>query len=442
MNRKKPNIVFIFSDQQRPDTLGCYGQKLPVSQNLDKLAANGVKFNNAYTIQPVCGPARACLQTGKYATEIGCYRNDIALPLDQKTIADWLNQCGYETGYVGKWHLASQGSMQNYKTKPVPRHLRGGYRDYWMASDVLEFTSDGYGGHIFDSNMNKIEFKGFRADRITDYAIEFIESRKGEQPFFLFLSHIEPHHQNNHGRYEGPVGSKEKFANYDIPGDLIETQGDWRENYSDYLGCCHSLDVNVGRVIESIEKMGFNENTLIIYTSDHGSHFKTRNSEYKRSCHDSSIHIPLIIYGPGFEGGKVIEELVDLLNLPPTILEAADMAVPEEMQAQPLQKLVDGEVGEWQEEVFIQISESHVGRAIRTNKWKYSVRAHGKSGWENASSESYVDDFLYNLEVDPYEKNNLVEDAKYKLVREELCTRLKRRMKKAGESVPEIKSVY
>jgi arylsulfatase A-like enzyme len=126
----QPNILFILSDQQRWDTLGCYGQELDVTPNLDRMAAEGVRFENAFTCQPLCGPARACLQTGKYATETGCFRNRIALPLDETTIAHRLSDAGYEVGYIGKWHLATTYGMgdadANYRTQPVPPERRGG----------------------------------------------------------------------------------------------------------------------------------------------------------------------------------------------------------------------------------------------------------------------------------------------------------------------------
>jgi len=154
----KPNILFLFSDQQRWDTCGCYGQKLNVTPNLDKMAEKGVRFENAFTCQPVCGPARACLQTGKYATETGCVINNIMLPKDEKTIADHLSGNGYEVGYIGKWHLAScgpTGGPDDFQTKAVPPDLRGGYKDFWLASDVLEFTSHSYDGHMFNADGNK-----------------------------------------------------------------------------------------------------------------------------------------------------------------------------------------------------------------------------------------------------------------------------------------------
>ncbi len=383
--------------------------------------------------------ARACIQTGKYGTEVGCFRNGIELPLDERTIAHHLADSGYQVGYVGKWHLASTRGEANYRTEPVPPIRRGGYRDYWVASDVLEFTSHGYDGYLFDDQMNKVEFEGYRTDRVTDFALDFIEKgNKEEKPFFLMLSHIEPHHQNDRDQYEGPEGSKERFKDYQVPGDLQDTKGDWRENYPDYLGCCNSLDNKLGRIMDKLEELGIDDNTVVIYTSDHGSHFRTRNGEYKRSCHEASIRIPMIAYGPGFTGGKEISELVSLLDVPSTIMSAAGVEQPDYMQGRPLQQLASGDVEDWREEVFLQISESQVGRAIRTDRWKYSVQAPHKNGADDPTSTVYVEDFLYDLENDPYEKNNLAEDADYVEIRKDLANRLKRAMESAGEETPTI----
>jgi len=445
MNTQKPNIVFLFSDQQRWDTLGCYGQELDVTPNLDKMASEGVRFENAFSCQPVCGPARSCLQTGKYATETGCFRNGIALPLDEKTIAHRLSDSGYEVGYIGKWHLASTGGTGDrdvdYQAKAIPPERRGGYKDYWLASDILEFTSHGYDGHMFNADMEKIEFPRdrYRVDCLTDFAVDYMRSRTSNKPFFLFVSYIEPHHQNDHKRYEGPKGSKEKFSDYKVPGDLNGKDGDWRENYPDYLGCINSLDAAVGQIRDELQDLGIAENTLVIYTSDHGSHFRTRNSEYKRSCHESSIRLPMIAYGPGFSGGKVVKNLISLIDIPPTILAAANIDTPETMRGRPVQPLVNGTEKNWPEEVFLQISESQIGRAIRTSKWKYSVRASGEvHPIKTDHSDEYIEDFLYDLENDPYESNNLVEDKAYREVRAELQKTLIRRMIEAGEKEPLI----
>lgn len=436
---KQKNIVFYFADQQRWDTLGCYGQKLPVTPHLDELARQGTRFENAYTCQPVCGPARACLQSGMYATQTGCYRNDIELPLTIHPLASYFNEAGYETAYVGKWHLASNKQKGlRYATSAVPEERRGGYRDYWMAADVLEFTSHGYNGFVFGMNCEKHEFIGYRADCINNYAIDYLHNREREKPFFLFISQIEPHHQNDHHRFEGPDGSKERFANYEVPGDLEGTQGNWRENYPDYLGQCASLDANVGRLVDTLKEMGEWENTILIYTADHGSHFCTRNKEYKRSCHDGCTHIPLIICGPGFEGGQVREEMVSLLDLPTTLLDCAGIEKPEQFVGRSLLSLMRGEAKDWPKSVFMQISESQVGRAIRTKDWKYSVRADA-DGWNESSADVYYEDYLYDLNRDPHERNNLAESLEHEEVRRDLAALLVRHMEQAGEKAPEIR---
>jgi len=432
---RKPNILFIFSDQQRWDTLGCYGQPLDVTPNLDKMAKDGVRFESAFTCQPVCGPARAALQTGRYPTEMGCYTNGRPLPESEPTLARYLAEAGYEVGYIGKWHLAKTG------TQPVPPEQRGGYKDFWLASDVLEFTSHSYDGHMFNSEMQQVDFPKdrYRVDCLTDFAVDYLTNRNGEKPFFLFISYIEPHFQNDHKCFEGPRGSKEKYKDFTVPGDLAGTEGDWKESYPDYLGCCNSLDENVGRLRAELDRMGIVDDTLVIYTSDHGCHFKTRNSEYKRSCHDGSIRIPMIACGPGWKGGKVVSDLVSLIDLPPTVLAAAGVKPAPGMRGRPLQELVDGTARDWPDEVFVQISESQVGRAIRTKKWKYSVRAPEKKGASDPGSDVYVEDFLYDLESDPHERSNLVADPEFIDVRKGLAERLKKRMAAVGEKEPEIR---
>jgi uncharacterized sulfatase len=438
----KPNIIFVFSDQQRWDTCGCYGQPLNLTPNLDEMAREGVRFAHAYTPQPVCGPARACIQTGKYATEIGCHTNNRMLPLDEKTIAHYLSESGYEVGYIGKWHLASsgpKGGADDFQKKPIPPERRGGYADFWIASDLLEFTSHSYDGFMFDGRMQKREFPAgrYRVDAQTDWVLEYLQTRNGQKPFFLFISYLEPHHQNDHRHFEGPHGSKERFQDYQIPGDLAGAEGDWQEEYPDYLGCINSLDQNLGRIRDELARLGLADNTLVIYTSDHGSHFRTRNSEYKRSCHDACIRIPMVAVGPGFKGGTVIDEMVNLMDLPPTILQAADTTPPDTMRGRPLQDLVDGHAVDWPQEVFLQISESQCGRAVRTKKWKYSVRAPDKTG-QDAGSDGYVEDFLYDLESDPHERNNLVAASDHFETRQMLSRVLKRRMVAAGEAEPQI----
>ena len=431
------NIIFYFTDQQRWDTCGCFGQPLDITPNLDALAREGVKFDNAFSPQPVCGPCRALFQTGKYPTETGCFRNNIMLPAGVKTLGQYIEEAGYETAYIGKWHLASDGELEkppsiDHTVTAIPRELRGGYTGFWRAADVLEFTSHGYDGFVFDENDRRVDFKGYRADCINDMALEFLDGYTGEKPFFMTISQIEPHHQNDRKHYEGPEGSKERFRDFILPEDLKALGGNAAEEYPDYLGQCASLDENLGRLVAKLKEKGLYENTVILFASDHGSHFLTRNrdehlngyDDYKRSCHDACLHVPLVIAGGPYRGGRTVEELVSTASLPKTILALAGVDVGGAMIGENLLDVVEKKADNRPNEIFAQISESRVGRCIRTARYTYSVYAPGVNGGEAAASDRYADDFLYDMEQDPHQLNNVVTDPAYAQVKAELRARL------------------
>ncbi len=431
------NIIFYFTDQQRWDTCGCFGQPLDITPNLDALAREGVKFDNAFSPQPVCGPCRALFQTGKYPTETGCFRNNIMLPASVKTLGQYIEEAGYETAYIGKWHLASDGELEkpptiDHTVTAIPRELRGGYTGFWRTADVLEFTSHGYDGFVFDENDQRVDFKGYRADCINDMALEFLDGYTGEKPFFMTISQIEPHHQNDRKHYEGPEGSKERFRDFILPEDLKALGGNAAEEYPDYLGQCASLDENLGRLVAKLKEKGLYENTVILFASDHGSHFLTRNrddhlngyDDYKRSCHDACLHVPLVIAGGPYRGGRAVEELVSTASLPKTILALAGVDVGEAMIGENLLDVVEKKADNRPNEIFAQISESRVGRCIRTARYTYSVYAPGVNGGAAAASDRYADDFLYDMEQDPHQLNNVVADPVYAQVKAELRERL------------------
>lgn len=445
------NIIFYFTDQQRADTCGCFGQPLEVTPNLDRLAEEGVKFDHAYSPQPVCGPCRALFQTGRYATDTGCFRNNVILPHNVKTLANYIEEAGYETAYIGKWHLASDGGLEespiiDHTITAVPKELRGGYSGFWRASDVLEFTSHGYDGYVFDENNNRLDFKGYRADCIMDFALDFFQQRDKEKPFFMTISQIEPHHQNDRNHYEGPEGAKETYKDYVLPADLELLPGDYREEYPDYLGQCASLDENLGRLVQRLKDEGIYEDTVIIFASDHGSHFKTRNrdghlngyDDYKRSCHDACLRVPFVIAGGPFKGGIAVEELVSTESLPKTILALAGVDVGQQMIGENLLDVAKGKIHNRPNEIYAQISESRVGRAIRTADYKYAVYAPGVKGGEAAASNLYADDFLYDLEKDPNEINNLIKNESYQVIKETLREKLLNWIEKVEHTRPVI----
>lgn len=431
---KRKNIIFYFSDQQRWDTVN-----ERVTPNLMKLAEEGTLFENNFTCQPVCGPARACLQSGIYATQVECYWNGIALPRDITPLARYFNNAGYQTAYIGKWHLASDrypGIGVHCEKTAIPKDRQGEYQ-YWRAADCLEFTSHGYDGYVFDGDGNQIDFKGYRADCINDFALEYLDKRDTEKPFFMFISQLEPHHQNDHNTIEGYKETIEQFKDYPIPDDLSFLKGNYKKEYPDYISAINRLDYNVGRLVDKLKELGIYDDTIIIYTSDHGAHFKTRNPEYKRSCHESASRTPLIIKGGGFEAGRVEKRLSSLIDLPPTMLSMAGIDIPKNYMGIDLTTQINAP-DKKRDCVFMQISESQCGRAIRTDRFKYAVRDLSPVGYAHHSSKVYFEDYLYDLQNDPIEKHNLIKNPKYAKIRQELKYLLLDQMKNAGEEPPVI----
>lgn len=428
---KQPNIIVFFTDQQRWDTTGVHDNPLNLTPNFDRMARNGTDVHYSFTCQPVCGPARSCLQTGLYATETGSYRNGIPLDENSKTLAHYFNEAGYDTAYIGKWHLADS-SLHG----AVPASARGGY-DYWLAANLLEFVSDAYDMVLYNNDEEAVKLPGYRVDAQTDAAIDYIDDHQ-DNPFFMFLSYIEPHHQNHRDDYPAPIGYAEKYRSQWIPSDLAALGGSTHQHLAGYLGMIKRLDEALGRLMDALVSLDMLDNTIILFTSDHGCHFKTRNDEYKRSCHDASIRVPTAFHGPGFQGGGRLSQMVSLIDLPPTLLDCAGIPVPDEMQGQSILPLVNREKVEWQTEVFVQISESQVGRAIRTPRWKYAVTAPDKDGWEDIASDTYIESELYDLLADPYELHNLAGFETHRDVCDVLRSRLLKRIALAEAQQPVI----
>ena len=314
---------------------------------------------------------------------------------------------------------------------------------------------------------------GYRVDALTDAAIRYIDTHQAE-PFFLFVSFLEPHHQNHLDDYPPPVGYREQYTGRWTPPDLAALGGSSARHLGGYYGMVKRLDEALGRLLDALRSLSLLENTVVLFTSDHGCHFKTRNSEYKRSCHESSIRVPTALCGPGFDGGGQINALVSLIDLQPTLLDAAGLPIPPGMEGRSILPLLRGrshegvrtgqeedshegvrtERGEdshegvrtaqegspWPEEVFVQISESQVARAIRTRRWKYCVNAPDRDPWAHSGADRYVEEALYDLQADPYELDNLVGIEAYRAVADDLRRRLLARMVAAGEPEPVIEA--
>ncbi|MGH8878263.1 MAG: sulfatase-like hydrolase/transferase, partial [Stackebrandtia sp.] len=333
---------------------------------------------------------------------------------------------GYHTGYIGKWHLADRD--------PVPVSQRGGYAS-WLAANTLEFTSDAYRTIVYTDEGEPVLLPGYRSDACFDAAIRFVATNH-DRPFYLFLSLLEPHHQNEVDAYPAPDGYEQRYQGRWLPGDLAALSaggGTAHRHLGGYLGQIARVDEGLGRLSDSLRSLGLADDTIVAYTSDHGCHFKTRNTEYKRSAHDASVRVPLAVSGPGFRGGTSIDRPVSTLDLPPTLLDAAGIVVPEAMQGTSFLPLVRDPGAEFPDEAFIQVSESQCGRAIRTARWLYVVADPVANAWDTPESDRYIETELYDLDHDPHQLNNLAGYPSHRGIAEELRRRLLARMARAGE---------
>lgn len=445
-SKQKPNIIIYLADQFRWDFVGANGLNATTdTPNLDAMAGRGTLFTHAVTNQPLCAPSRSVLFTGRYATETGVWHNVVALDPSLPTLAGELRKAGYTANLIGKWHLAPSklGSNRGY----VPPELRGGFLDLWEGANELEYTSQPYEGTLYDGDGKEIHYKNqYRSDFLTDRAEKFLRQQH-DKPFLLYISQLEPHFQNlapaieNASRkFIAPHGVAENFQDPYVPADLKALPGNWQSQLPDYYGCCQAIDTSIGRVRKILEEEKLADNTIVVFISDHGCHFMTRNEEYKRSPHNSSIRIPLIIEGPGFNKAVRMDEIVGNINIAPTLLDAAGVDVPSSMKGRSFLPMTrDAEArAAWPNSELIQISESMLGRAIRTADWMYCVADPDADGTTQSASLKYREYLLYDERGDASELTNLAGRKEYRKQAEKLREQLKQSIVAAGEKEPEI----
>jgi arylsulfatase A-like enzyme len=418
----KKNVIIFFTDQQRWDSLGINGNPMGITPNLDRYAKEGTNCVHPFTCQPVCLPARAALQTGYYSSQIKCDTNADFLPDEVPKLAGYFNKAGYHTGYIGKWHL--------HHTDPVVFDKPQGEYQYWLAENILEFASDSYDTVLHDGEGKEVSLPGYRVDALTDAAIRYIDEHR-EEPFMLMLSHLEPHHQNHRDNYPAPYGYEEMYNDPWTPPDLKALGGTSARHLPGYYGMIKRLDEAYGRLLDALRSRGLLEDTVVLYTADHGCHFKTRNSEYKRSCHDASLRVPMVFTGGPFTGGGQLKDMISLVDVPPTLLDAAGIPVPDHMMGKSILPLVKGEEEGWSDDIYAEISESHVGRTVRTKRYTYSIR--------KTADDEFVEDFLYDNECDPWQLDNLIGVPTYKEVTIDMRRRLLGYMDRTGQRIPLLK---
>lgn len=441
---RKPNVLMFCTDQFRADFVGANGENPSVrTPNIDALAARGTNFSKAVCNQPLCSPSRASFLTGMYATKTKVWKLDLELDHSIPTIATTLKQAGYSTNFIGKWHVSGGDSNVGRGWVP-PGPSRAGF-DYWEGANVLELTSGPNGGSYWDNEGKDLAWKDqYRVDFMTDRAVSFLE-QKHDKPWFCFFSVLEPHQQNPRSKddVEAMVPPDRYAHSYEepyVPQDLRDLPGNWRSHLPGYYGCVQAVDDSIGRIVQSLEKTGQLDNTIIVFFSDHGCHFHTRMGEYKRTPHDAAIRIPLIFAGPGFDHATRCDEIVSLIDMTATLIAATGTRVPETMQGKSLTPLITSPDARkaWDNTAYFEVSASMVARGIRTKDWTYAAYDPTLHPNKDERSENYIDYVLYHTSADPYQKFNLIGRPEYKEICNKLREETKKRIVANGEPEPKI----
>lgn len=374
-DKRPPNILLILTDQQRFDTIAAQRKTGMYTPNLDRLAAEGVRFDRAYCAQALCSPSRASIISGLYPhthkVQENIYGIDDTLSMpDYNLGATWpllLQQAGYRTCWIGKWHLGEK----------APKCF-----DEWYGFNSL-----------LSHWMGKYEKSEYRSDKETDIGLDFLERNK-HRPFVLCQSYYPPH---------APYTAPEEFVKLYV--------GKTQFRPAKYYAAISNIDMNVGRLLRKLEDLGLIHNTVVIFTSDHGEHFGQRpGGANKRGAYDDCARIPLIARYPGiFEGGLVKPHLVSNVDIMPTILDIAAVNIPSHVQGRSLRQLGTGKTSAWRSAVCVENLEATStsensntcnSRGIRTNIRKLILR-------DRLSVRAECLRELYDSIGDPFEKNNI-----------------------------------
>ncbi len=434
----QPNVIFIFSDQQRYSAAGFNGNKLVKTPHLDALAAEGVVFDEAYSSCPICSPYRGQILTGRYSHTNGCIDNEYALFPDQETLPSVLKAEGYKTGYVGKWHLGYG---------PYTKEKRYGF-DYLAGYNC---NHNHYDLSYHENEDGPFKMESWGPTKETDLALNFIAKHReesGETPFCLVLSWGPPHwgFSKDNGYDEYP----EQFKLYDpkavdlppnVPKEMAELA---RKEIAHYYGNISGLDHEVGRITAFLKENGLEENTILCYSSDHGDHLSShgygkprdqRLAANKRASkatpHEEANHIPFVLrYPEKVKGGQRSQTMLNSVDVMPTLFGLAGVKLPKGIQGKDLSHAALGEKGEEPDSVYLQIlgpgwpnRGEWVGcwRGLRTRRWTYARWIETGDVW------------LFDRENDPYEMNNLAGDPKHGKTQKEMEERLQRWMKETDD---------
>lgn len=437
--RRPPNIVVILTDDQRWDAMSCAGNTLIRTPNIDRLAAEGARFANAFVTTSLCSPSRASLLSGQYARRHGVQNNFTEYPDDLPGYPRRLKEAGYETAYIGKWHMGEDNDER-----------RAGF-DHW-------FSHRGQGNY-FDNEFNddgvRRRIPGYYTTAITEQAVAWLR-REHARPFLLILGQkaphggpIQPEPRFEHALDVVPIPRPANADDYAAPGKpswLRESFPTWhglggplygRKDYADfvraYLSTLLSVDESVGRVYETLKESGRLDDTVIVYTSDNGFVLGEHGRVDKRTLYEESIRVPLLVrYPPLARAGTVIDRMVLNLDLAPSLVDLGGARPLSGISGQSWKPLLEGRRVAWRKSFLYeynyekQFPYTPNVRGVRTPEWKWIRYPHGDGSPDRFSPE------LYHLTEDPLEQHNLADDPRFARQRRRLERELERLSRQAG----------
>ena len=446
----KPNILLIFTDQQRFDTIHALGNPVIKTPSFDRLCNNGVAFTSAFSPSPVCVPARCALTYGQYPMTTSCYENGYRMPDDRESYIDVLAKEGYRTHGIGKCHFTpDKFAMRGFQTREVQEEVPERESDDYTK----DLEKEGWGAlpephgvrgeMYYVPQVSQLPARLHPTQWIGDRSVAFIEEQTdSDQPWMLKSSYIHPHPP-----FAPPSPWHKLYRSFDMPLPKVPQDAESLHTYinkvqnrykgrdqgidnnlmrnmkAHYYACISFIDFQVGRILESLEKTGQLDNTLILLGSDHGDLLGDYNCVGKRSMHDSAARVPLIISQPGrFEGGKVCNQAASLVDIMPTFLGAAGCDTTGlNLDGVDLHGFVTGE--QKRDTVYMQHQEKEDATYAMVNeRWKYVYSA--------PDNQAY----LFDRITDPEETRNKVDLPSTRDVSEALRKEAMRFFVDGGES--------
>lgn len=432
---RKPNVLFVFSDQHRACTMPGEPYNDAAAPALAELASQGTTFTHCISNYPVCSPYRGILLTGRWPYQSGVIDNSYPLRRSDYSLGEAFRDAGYHTGYVGKWHLDARGS-EGYALKPEGE-ARHGFAEWraWFNTNPHYSRS-----HTYDPGTGRQQVPaGYNATLMTDDAIGFVERNK-DRAWMLVLSLNPPHPPFD----DAPP---ELMRNYP-PGDLqlrpnaVETvtrgvggRGrSVREDLAGYNAHVEGVDIEIGRLMECLQRNGLSDDTIVIYTSDHGEMLGAQNRTGKRLPHDESCRVPFVVRVPGAPAGHTRDVMLGAIDIYPTVCGLAGIRAPASCVGRDLSAAARGEPVEGPEHQFLMhIAKSHASggvnhtsplfRGIRTSRYTYACGEIGR--W-----------CLYDNQEDPYQQRNLADDPARAALMSELDGEVLNYLRQARDRYP------